>query len=363
MIFLCALTLGAQVTHAQTLCDGDGGGFVERPAATFPISSNMGHRDTKIKDASKIHRGTDYATPCGTKISGPPRSCVQTGRNKVNGYGNVTQFNCGNGIKIQYAHLSTNPYNAATNLITTENSGTGGCHLDYMITLDGKVVDAQCATGTVTSNFSYGQSSVKHGVKCPFKGPINLCDAGVKSALKDHASKIFNGSNKSDYNIGDGPTSPSGDDTEHADDHHDDEEHPATILDQGTFGKDGTGGVTPSGSTVEEHQQDPEEDEPDTPKEGDKYDPSASTPVCTNSTCITEDTINNAHHKHVKDDKVKSHLKYLILKPGEKCKQPKPTGIIVKRQEIGKIREYMDAFCTNQGCSYVNTGTGLGECK
>jgi len=210
-LFIFLIGLPAQ---AQTLCD-DNAGFIPRPAPTFGISSNMGPRNTGIAGASKNHRGTDYNLPgsadCGTQIPGPPAGCVKSGETNSNsGYGNTLKFDCGNGIKIQYAHLQTTDYNPSTNLITVGGSGVGsGCHLDYILTLDGKAVDAQCATGNLREEYSYGGSSTKHGQKCPFAAEVNLCDASVKQKLQEHSDAVFNGSGANDYEVKDGTTSPS----------------------------------------------------------------------------------------------------------------------------------------------------------
>lgn len=310
----------------------------------------------RMPEASLMHRGTDYDTNC-KPISGPPTSrCVKVFGGTKGGYGNVLQFDCGDGIKLQYAHLASSNYNATSNVISTGDTGVGSCHLDYIMTIDGKVVDAQCSTGSVGPQYTYGEGSDHHNEKCPHKGPVNLCDPTVKQELKDHAAKIFKGSDKANYVIGDGSTSPITQDKDH-------EAHagPGTVVFQGTGGKDGTGGVTPKDNPIEEKGKDPEEEEPEEPEPAEEYDPKASTPICDNSTCITQDTIDNAKHLRVKDDKVKTHLEYLTAEG--KCKDPIETGITVLRQKPGKIVEYPDAFCTNVGCSYQNKGSGKGKCK
>lgn len=359
-LFISLISLPAQ---AQTLCDNNAG-FIPRPAPTFGISSNMGPRNTGIPGASRNHRGTDYNLPgsadCGKQIPGPPAGCVKSGETNSNsGYGNTLKFDCGNGIKIQYAHLQTTDYNPNTNLITVGGSGVGsGCHLDYILTLDGKAVDAQCATGSLREEYSYGGSSTKHGQQCPFAEGVNLCDDGVKQKLKEHSDAVFNGSGANNYEVKDGTTSPPGSPpgSEEAD------PSAPVIINQGTQGLDGTGGVTPPIGPIEEPQPDPEEEDPEVPDPEDKYDPKASTPRCDNSTCITQDHIDNAKHKHVTDSKADPH--WGLLSPYCPCKQPTETGANVFRQKPGDYDEYLDAFCTNQGCSYIkDSGGGIGKCE
>lgn len=341
----------------------DGEGFVPRPAAGFPITSNAGPRS--CSGCSANHTGTDFATPCGTKIAGPPAGCVKInggGNNSStpnhNGYGNVAQFDCGNGVKIQYGHLNnSDSYGTGSNQITTGNTGQStGCHLDYKIFIGDKSVDAQCATGNVTDEYTYGNSSTHHNVKCPFSGPVNVCDPAVQEALRKHSTDVLGSANTK--GVPDGSTSPAtgGDDDDHAD------QTAGTVVDQGTDGRDGTGGATGEDDPIEEPGKDPEEDDPTPPTPGDEYDPIAATPICDNSTCITQDTIDNAKHKRVKYDKADPHWNH--LKPDGACKPPTKTGATVFRQVVGALEEYPDSFCTNQGCTYINEGgSGNGECQ
>jgi hypothetical protein len=91
-----------------------------------------------------------------------------------------------------------NAYSQSTNTFTTGNSGAGGCHLDYIIAVDGVPIDAQCATGTpAPGGYKYGKSSDHHGAACPITGqPVNLCDGENLDALLDQVDKARNGVTK-----------------------------------------------------------------------------------------------------------------------------------------------------------------------
>jgi murein DD-endopeptidase MepM/ murein hydrolase activator NlpD len=329
---------------------------------TYGITSNMGKRNIAgCAACSKNHKGTDYGTPCGTKLKGPPKECKFMGMAQRGGYGHTASFDCGNGVKIQYAHLqSANSYDPSTNTITTGSSGVGtACHLDYVMTIDGQVVDAQCATGNASTEvYYYGKSSTKHGQKCPIKGEINLCDPETREALKNHSKKVWSGSPPG-YDIKNGTTTggPGGGEQEGG------TENTAATP-------DGQENENPQDEEppIEEPQPPPEETPIDPADPESPYNPEASKPRCDNSTCITQPMIENAKHKRVDEDKAKSHNN-LILPPKEgECPEPHKTGVMVHRQtlegEYGKLKEYIDAFCTNQGCTYVNEEReGIGTCE
>ena len=324
----------------------------------------MGKRNIKGCSAcSKNHKGTDYGTPCGTKLKGPPPGCKFIGMAQRGGYGHTASFDCGNGVKLQYAHLqSANSYDPATNTITTGSSGVGtACHLDYVMTIDGQVVDAQCATGNASKErYIYGNSSTKHGKMCPHAGKQNLCDPAVREALKNHSKDVWGGSPPS-YDVKSGSTS-GGPSTQEGGT---DQGTPVIVDNSNQSPKDPEPPIEEPGPPPEEEKKDPTN--PESP-----FNPEASKPRCDNSTCITDPMIENAKHKRVDDDKVKSHLEF-ILPPGTspaegECKDPHQTGATVHRQTAeggyGQLKKYLDAFCTNQGCTYVNEGkSGIGKCE
>lgn len=350
--------------------------FLDNPSTdvngkTYGISSNTGYRTLcKTGKGSCNHKGTDYKTPCGTTIKGPPPGCkyIGSGGNAKTGYGYWASFDCGNGVKVKYNHLQTPNYNQANNTLVTGKTGKGtGCHLDYIITIDGKVVDAQCATGnakTGRAGYTYGASSRQHGSFCPINGKPNLCDPNVRQQLKDQSDKAWGGKAPG-YDVKSGKTTnpPSGGgdtgDTEGED--------------TGTPDYPSPEPEPPEDPGPIEEPQPPPEETPIDPGDPDSpFNPEASKPRCDNSTCITDPMIENAKHRRVDEDDVKSHLEW-ILPPGEKpaedeCKDAHETGITVHKQVGGpgggQLKEYVDAFCTNQGCSYVNEKKeGKGKCE
>ena len=365
----------ASQPRAQNFCDLSPTGQITRPAPGArcnspphnPISSNFGKRN--IPNGSTWHRGTDFCTPCGVEIAGPPPGCVNaeggTTTSLRNGYGYTARFDCGNGIQIQYAHLqSANSYNPRSNLITTGGTGSGGkkvfgCHLDYVLTIDGKAVDAQCATGTSDGNYIYGNSSTRHNQQCPNNGKANLCDDATRQALRDHADRVFSGSDgQQNYDVTNGSTSSGGTST-----------NPDNVgtVDTGpsTYVFLGTGTVGGGGPDVDEDVpdtdvgNDPEEEEDDPDDPADEYDQETSTPRCENSTCITTKMISTANNDEVDWKKVEANTD--IIEPpkeGEEseCIDPRPTGFDVRKQIPGDRITYEDAFCTQQGCTYVREG-------
>lgn len=370
IVFLFQQSIGKAYAQFDSTADSgicaDGNESIPYPAQRngqqYGITSNMGYRDTGIQGASKWHKGTDYATPCGTQIDGPPAGCQKTGGSGTGtrgGYGNVATFDCGPNnagqkIMIQYAHLQGgNAYNASTNKITTGNSGVGACHLDYILTIDGKVVDAQCATGDVGGTYTYGNSSRKSGPQCPQSGAINICDPELGNALRQHSDEKFNGSGgRNNYDIQNGSTrGGGGPDSGGQNSEGSEPTGSSTVIDQGTVS--GPLVTPPADRPIIEEPQRPDNPEPLAPISG-KFNPTASKPRCKSSTCISQDHIDNAKHENVEDDKVQSYVD--LLTHTEDCKETdlKRSDVTVFRQIEGGYENYPDAFCLRQGCAHVD---------
>lgn len=254
---------------------------------------------------------------------------------------------------IQYAHLQgPSSYSSSSNTIVTGNSGVGGCHLDYIMTIDGKVVDAQCATGINSGAYTYGASSRKSGPKCPAGN--NICDPAFGDALRKHSDEKFSGSGgKNNYDIANGTTSDGGSNSgaDPSSQEGFDSGDPTTIL-QGTEGGP-QGGIPVPPAPIEEPQ--PTQYPEPTPTPAGPYNPTAAKPRCQNSTCISQDHIDNAKHKNVRDDKVKSHVDLLTAEGGCKAEEDlQKTKVTVFRQGDGEYDKYDDAFCLRQGCAYVD---------
>ncbi len=103
------------------------------------------------------------------------------------------------------------------------------------------------------------------------------------------------------------------------------------------------------------------------PKPAKEYTQQASQPVCNNSTCITAEMISTAKNEKVSWTEIITHLDK--TEPGA-CILPHTSGHTAYKQAslkesrviISGLEDYDDAFCTQQGCSYVKTGAGLGKC-
>lgn len=358
-------------TFAQFDPVGDGGlcangnANIPNPAPGYGITSNMGYRNLCERGAGSCwHKGTDYGTPCGARIPGPPPGCKKIGGSgtpRAGGYGFVARFDCGPNnagqkIMIQYAHLQgSNSYNASSNTITTGSSGVGGCHLDYILTVGGKVVDAQCATGSVTGNYTYGRSSRKSGPQCPRSGQVNICDGAFGEQLRKHSDEKFSGSGgKNNYDIANGRTTPGGGGgSSNQNEEGFDPSGQSTTVNQGTVSGPQSGSPSdPNRPPIEEEQR-PDIPEPTGPPEP-PFDPSALRPRCQSTTCISQDHIDNAKHKNVQDDKVNSYVKMLSAKEGCEDEDLRKSNVTVYRQIEGEYENYPDAFCLRQGCGHVD---------
>lgn len=102
-------------------------------------------------------------------------------------------------------------------------------------------------------------------------------------------------------------------------------------------------------------------------EEGIQYNIVSSKPPCTNSTCITSQSIANADHAFVYTSPIKSYIS--SLEPpddGSTCNDPTPTGMTIYRQVVeggtGKTVRIQDGFCLNQGCVYFG-GIGNEKCE
>lgn len=154
---------------------------------------------------SRAHQGLDFHMPMDTHVpiqSGSPVSggeaqfCNIIGNESgpiqnVSGYGLSMFFDCGNGIKVMYAHL--NGYNASTK--TAINGDTGNArgtapHVHYEVILDGQKVDPMCVLGLAPPS-SY-QPNARSAGPCDSRlpaGPANLCDSNIRNILKQDAQK------------------------------------------------------------------------------------------------------------------------------------------------------------------------------
>ncbi len=83
-------------------------------------------------------------------------------------------------------------------------------------------------------------------------------------------------------------------------------------------------------------------------------------------TGITQSMIDTAQNKEAKFDKIDTH--FSILSPtGGGCSAPVATGVTITVKTGSGIitteRSYEDGVCLSPGCSYVNSGSGSGQCQ
>jgi len=347
------IAIMSQQASAQSLCE-DGKGYINTPDPANNVSSNMGGRYIQqFEDDgtrySKNHPGTDYALGCGSQIPGPPPGCALSGSTAISadtqsGRGNQLFFDCGvndagQSIKLHYSHLQNANFNPTENLITTGNTGSGGCHLDFIMSVDGQTIDAQCSTGTVnTSVYQYGKSSTRHGATCPVSGQPNLCDSEVVNQLLDQGRRAREGTT----NAPGVPDGPGGGAAPAPPDGPTVAPPPGTPgftgYDYETIPNYGQGGQTGTYNR-------------DVPPIRTPYVPPPHRNLCDTPTCITQDTVSIADHDFVRFDNVETDLD-LITSEGT-CLPPIETGVIVQRQIIGGLINYPDSFCLNKGCSYI----------
>lgn len=127
---------------------GLGLGNVFRDGKMYRITSPAGLRKAPTRGASSWHQGTDYAAPRGTEVVAPMDGVI-TVSGYEKGYGNRVGL-CNGNKCVHLAHLDKladqfkpNQRVAAGTLLGTVGS-TGvstGSHLDYTVTLNGKIVN------------------------------------------------------------------------------------------------------------------------------------------------------------------------------------------------------------------------------
>ncbi len=368
--FLISCLGYSTLSYAQSMCStGSGTGFIPKPASDQSITSNMGLRDlSHIKDSdgnpirhTKNHPGTDYALPVGSAITGPPDGCVVseqvTGQDSaVSGYGNYIIFDCGNNdagenIKIQYSHLQTGQFDKSTNVIRSGTSGSGGAHLDYIMTVNGQTIDAQCSTGTVVLNtYQYGASSTKHGHACPIQGQVDLCKQENTSKLVAHGKEVREGNTIAPKIAGGGggaPSTPPDGSTGNGG---------TGNGGGGVFGGTGSpnGGGTPGGPYVGGGGSGNYDREPDPVRPPYTF-PNADADLCDTPSCITNTMIDLSNQADVMQDTITT--KFLNITGDGTCLPASSTGNVVVRQGDGETETYFDKFCMNKGCSFVE-GSG-----
>ena len=353
------LTVYSLPAHAQ-FCEN--GGTIDHPIlgagadSSTGVTSALGPRDRNICPyCSAMHRGTDYGHS-GQPIT-IPEGCEYVeslcdGCNGDSGWGHYIRFDCGTTddgrpIRLQYAHLANGSYDPGSRTITPGGSGAGGPHLDFIMTIDGVLVDAQCAAGTVNpATHEYGASQANNArIPCPIAGNPDLCDPEVADALIEHGQAVMNGDANFGINPATGATPPN---------------PPDGSTGGGTTGGGTTGGGTTGGGTTGGGTgftggggyQDEYDREPGDQRE--PYVPPPEEAVCSTSTCITPITVNTAEHTYVQFEEIETRIEETSA---EECLPPISTGAVVFRQVVGETETYPDKFCLNKGCNYEREET------
>lgn len=121
---------------------------------------------------NRPHRGTDYGTACGTRLSPPAGGQLEC--TTMGGYGGTANVYHECGVMERYAHLQNCDTSSGT-MVTGGGRGMAGagtstgCHLHYEIWLDGISVDPE---------YAYGK---------------NMCDPAVREDLIRDAQDKLNG--------------------------------------------------------------------------------------------------------------------------------------------------------------------------
>jgi len=178
---------------------------------TFP--SNWVHPPSEFGDrrnGGRKHTGTDFFYPVGTKVVIPEPCKILPWNNgsliwntNPAGYGYYMVLDCGtqggDTVRMRYAHIPQNGYNAPTKEILQGDSGNakGGAHHYHVETIIGdRPVDTQCVLGMVKSNQNADGASVECK-KCPIPPRrANMCEAAVRSALVSHGAGCTNNARK-----------------------------------------------------------------------------------------------------------------------------------------------------------------------
>ncbi|WP_380169388.1 peptidoglycan DD-metalloendopeptidase family protein [Jannaschia sp. R86511] len=110
------------------------------------ISSPFGYRIHPVYGTSKLHKGTDFATGCGTPVVAAQDGVVESA--KWNGsYGNIVVVQHGGSLSTAYAHLqsaavSSGPVSQGDVIGYVGTTGVStGCHLHFEVRESGTPVD------------------------------------------------------------------------------------------------------------------------------------------------------------------------------------------------------------------------------
>jgi murein DD-endopeptidase MepM/ murein hydrolase activator NlpD len=128
---------------------GDTNGTLQRPVSG-PVTSGYGYRIHPIYGTKRLHRGTDFGSPCGTPIRAAEEGRVVSA-GWAGGYGNRIVVNHGVlrgvGVATSYNHMSGYKVRSGSvsrgqiiGYIGTTGSSTG-CHLHFEVYVNGSTVN------------------------------------------------------------------------------------------------------------------------------------------------------------------------------------------------------------------------------
>ncbi|MDY6436595.1 MAG: M23 family metallopeptidase [Bacteroidales bacterium] len=114
----------------------------------YRISSHFGHRTDPFYKVQKMHSGTDFSAPMGTKIYCTGDGVVEKVVTGSNGYGNYVLVNHGYGYKTRYAHIQKalvktgQKVTRGENIALVGNTGKSTApHLHYEVIKNGKAIN------------------------------------------------------------------------------------------------------------------------------------------------------------------------------------------------------------------------------
>ncbi len=124
-----------------------GAGGLVNPLPGAPISSPFGYRIHPIYGDSRLHTGVDLSAPEGTPIRAAG-SGVVVSAGWIDGYGNATIIDHGNGLATLYGHQSSMAVSAGQRVTQNQVIGRVGCtgsctgpHLHFEVRVNGRPVD------------------------------------------------------------------------------------------------------------------------------------------------------------------------------------------------------------------------------
>ncbi len=117
----------------------------------------------------------------------------------------------------------------------------------------------------------------------------------------------------------------------------------------GSYGGGNSGGPYTGGGGTGNYDRDPDAVRP-------PYTfPNADADLCDTPTCITDTMLDLANQADVMQDTITTE--FLNITGDGTCLPATATGTVVVRQGIGQTETYLDKFCMNKGCSFVE-GSG-----